>query len=225
MRDLLVTLSVLAVLAGVICVGYGVYFGIGIATELRQEAVINSQRTSNDLVIDYSEEIYSAMLKSGYDNDGNITRDLGKLVDAGYLREIPVNPFTGQPVEFIRIGKIPNAGNLSVVTGWEEEGKDDGSYKHRYEVVLIVAYGKPDMGYFKYANRRFDGWNNCNTLFGPRLPDEIDETIVQLDGGVGGCVGKMTQGFYGHSQSLEDALLADGYTLPIQVVNVSKSDN
>jgi hypothetical protein len=211
-RDLLVLFGFLWAAALLYCC----YMLVAKVQGIRRQARIDADRTANDIVIDNSEQIYIALLNSANQADGAITKDLEQLVESGHLSEVPINPFTGSPIEIIRIGDDPMPGNMSIVTGWAEAGADDGSEYRKYEQLIVIAYGKPELGYTKYRERIFAGRNNFNALFGPRLPEEIDRQIVFMDGGLGSPGGKVSAGYYVKRQTLEEAMLEEGYSLPLR---------
>lgn len=179
-RDIIVLVSIFWSLVLIYC-GYLLVLKV---QDMRREAIIEANRTRNDIVIDNAERIFIALCEYRSEND-QLPDTLEVLVDSGFLKTIPVNPFTGKPLELVRLNELPNIGNVTLISSWVESGKADRSEVSQSEHMLLVSYGDPNLDYVKYANRIIRTWNSCNFVLAPTLPEELDSSVIYLNGGLG----------------------------------------
>lgn len=178
----------------------------------RQAAMLLEQRTENDIVVDNAQLILQAMYDYARDHDWVYSRSLEELVDEHYLSSIPVNPFTGQPTELIRVGDMPNAGNLSIVFGESGARDDSGNIVERNDAILLIGYGDPALG-FNLHQRHVAGqeWDE------PSIEEALRRTIIFLDGDLLITSVRRMDGNHYWRDSLETVFWKSGYTLPIKM--------
>lgn len=214
-RKLKSTLTGLLLLASAVLLGY---YGLRWSNsrlalkgqDAKQAELLLEQRTANDIVVDNAKLILQAMYDYAVDHDWTHSRSLQQLVDGHYLSSIPVNPFTGQPTELIRIGEMPNAGNLSIVFGESGARDDNGNIVERNEAILLIAYGDPALG-FKLHPRHVAGqdWEE------PSIGEALRSTMIFLDGDMLITSVRRMDGNSYWKDSLESALEKNGYSLPV----------
>ncbi|MCB1219723.1 MAG: hypothetical protein H7A35_11710 [Planctomycetales bacterium] len=178
----------------------------------QQAAMLLEQRTENDIVVDNAQLILQAMYDYARDHDWVYSRSLEELVDEHYLSSIPVNPFTGQPTELIRVGDMPNAGNLSIVFGESGARDDSGNIVERNDATWLIGYGDPALG-FNLHPRHVAGqeWDE------PSIEEALRRTIIFLDGDLLVTSVRRMDGNHYWRDSLETVLRKNGYTLPIKM--------
>jgi hypothetical protein len=101
-------------------------------------------------------EIQLAVERFGYDHAGLYPSSIDELVKGGYLAQLPINPFTDQPMRQIQPGDTPFSGEFTY-TPVSAEGKISG-----YRLDLYgSAQSKPD----------------------PRAPQRPEHVILELTEG------------------------------------------
>ncbi|UNM07523.1 MAG: hypothetical protein H7A35_11700 [Planctomycetales bacterium] len=214
-RDFAVILGTFAALI----LAYGV-IQVGIfLVEVRKYYAIEAARTPNDLAVDNTNRIWGALLTYEHENPNQLPETLDELVASGNLRSVPLNPFSGKPVKRMRLDEKPVPGDICYITGSAEYGRRDGKEVNPERIFVIVGYGDPDGEYYKYASGRHMTWNESLRGNDVRLPDEWDCYVVYIEGelgGIGPC--KLNEEWYYRSQSIEEAMLNEGYELPIKAI-------
>lgn len=161
--------------------------------------------------------VVTAMYKYYNEHGSNYPHSLCQLVDCGYLQEMPVNPYTGKPVRQVRIGELPNAGELSLLLGRTRFLDSAGNVQSTQSEMFLLGY--VDSQYSKRKGMLRMNWNQmiAGPEFALQLPAEINSSLRMAWGGISypcyGYVGPYQVEF----DSIEEVLLRDGYSLPIQV--------
>ncbi|MCB1217553.1 hypothetical protein KDL44_09170 [bacterium] len=161
--------------------------------------------------------VIEAMHDFHRDHSERYPQHLHELVEAGYLEELPVNPYTGRPLRQIRLGELPNAGELSLLLGNSRFLDSSGNVQSTRAEMFLLGY--VDAQYNRRSGMLRMDWNQ--RIAGAEkllvLPAEINRALQLSWGGITypcyGYVGPYQVEF----DSLTDVLQRDGYTLPIQM--------
>jgi len=99
------------------------------------------------------------------------------LVGAGYLNEVPLNPFTGQPMRNVRIGSGDCAGNFTYLVGREVYYKDGVVRADRMTGYLLLGYGLPGSYNRSYLAGHVDdclvALSDCIIFWGGTMAESI----------------------------------------------------
>ncbi|MCB1187422.1 hypothetical protein KDL29_09680 [bacterium] len=163
------------------------------AMDMRRKAIIDANRTRNDIVIDNMREVWWAMGKYQA-KTGHYPDYLTQLVDSDMMSQVPINPFTGQASRLIRIGEYPNAGEISVLAGNEYIFNHDTKTSETRSVLTIFCYGEPDEGCSKYADEYSSRkqWSRPDPKAGQEasaeyqwMSPELADTVLSMHGSIG----------------------------------------
>ena len=211
-RDIIVLVSIAWGVALIYC-GYLLVLKV---QDMRGIAIIEANRTRNDIVVDNMRNLERALLKYGDDNQFKMPTDLDELVNGRYIRKVPTNPFTGQKTRLVRFGHWDHAGEVSAVMGRQAIYDKEDKLSSESSILFVTCYGVEKELLTKYIDWFPNAFCDFRQFGFDWLPAELTGAMITISGGYTYSCKRQFEGRY-ECTSLEDALRTEGYTLPIQM--------
>ncbi len=184
--------------------------------DARRLAIIDANRTRNDIVADNMYMLERALKEYGDDHAFRMPSDLEELVKQRYIRAVPVNPFTGQPTRLVRFSQWEHLGEITAVMGREAYYDKEDRLESERAVLLIACYGSQHESLTKYRDYFPNAFTDHRRFGFEWLPEELSDQIMNLSGRYTSADKRIYDGRY-ECTPLEECLRAAGYILPIQM--------
>ena len=160
----------------------------------------------NDIAIANAHRLTDAIWAYAKDHEGHLPESVGTLIETGYLKAAPPNPFgTGRMHQIKSLKEDADlAGNYLYFTGTEEIMNGVVVQTTREEFMVVVfGDAKPENA---------TGWGP--DFWGFNLPEAVASRILTCDGGLAASGPKLSGGRTFRGADLAKCIAAAGVELP-----------